>query len=350
MSAGLGEPNAARVSADVAPDAAVTRAAEAETARAAQVAAAPEARRTGSQRLANVERLRLVAMFEIVAFHVSQDRLPLIAGLGLPSFLLLNNAFNCTLSERMGTRAFLRTKVTKLLVPWLVWSLVYALVIVLEKLRHDESIREAFTPWMLVGGTYIHLWFVPFALAGGVFAAALQARTQKVSHPRMVAILLALGTAWVLGGAWIMAREDVRWPALQWLFASPSPILGFALGRVILARDQRLLAVVCALSVVAGVLAELGAFGLGLHRIVPRYAVSMAVVSLALLWPGRPDAWSQKLTPLLFGVYLTHPLIVRTYMATHLPTFGVTLQTLLVFSASVVLVLILQRTPLRRLV
>ena len=32
-----------------------------------------------SPRLANVERLRLVAMYEIVAFHVSEQRLPVVA-------------------------------------------------------------------------------------------------------------------------------------------------------------------------------------------------------------------------------------------------------------------------------
>src|SRR5687768_7541778 len=77
----------------------------------------PKARAT-APRLANVERLRLLAMFEIVAFHVSgafgtNARLPVLAGLGLPTFLLLNNAFNLTLSERMGPRPFLRIKVSR---------------------------------------------------------------------------------------------------------------------------------------------------------------------------------------------------------------------------------------------
>src|SRR5262245_6482169 len=74
--------------------------------------------RARAPRLANVERLRLLAMFEIVAFHVSgalgeSARLPVLAGLGLPSFLLLNNAFNYTLSERMGPRPFLSVKVSR---------------------------------------------------------------------------------------------------------------------------------------------------------------------------------------------------------------------------------------------
>jgi hypothetical protein len=52
--------------------------------------AAPAARREPSERLANVERLRIVAMLEIVTFHVggalANDtyRLPIVGGLGLP--------------------------------------------------------------------------------------------------------------------------------------------------------------------------------------------------------------------------------------------------------------------------
>ena len=89
--------------------------------------------RKSSERLANVERLRIVAMLEIVTFHVGEaigsgaHRLPVVAGLGLPVFLLLNNAFNCTLVERMGTRKFLDVKVSRLLLPWLIWSGVYVL-------------------------------------------------------------------------------------------------------------------------------------------------------------------------------------------------------------------------------
>lgn len=312
--------------------------------------AAVAERRSGSQRLANVERLRLVAMFEIVAFHVSEHRLPIIAGLGLPSFLLLNNAFNCTLSARMGTRAFLRTKVSKLLLPWLVWSALYALVIVLEKLRHHESVTEAFSPWMLVGGTYIHLWFVPFALAGGLFAAGLQARTKQASAGLMTIVMLSFGGALLAGCAWLIGHRQVEWPALQWLFALPSPLLGFALGRTILAADRKLLlAVVVGTSLLAVACQALASYA-DVPSMVTRYATSLALVALAFLWPGRPDRFSQRLTPLLFGIYLTHPLIVRTYMALHLPSLGVFPLALLVFFGSVLLVVALRRTPLRSLV
>jgi surface polysaccharide O-acyltransferase-like enzyme len=319
---------------------------------AAPVSVAPSGavRRAVAERLANVERVRLVAMFEIVAFHVSDQRLPVIAGLGLPAFLLLNNAFNCTLSERMGARPFLRVKVSKLLLPWFVWSLVYALVVVLEKLRHHESLTEAVSPWMIVGGTYEHLWFVPFALFGAVFVAWLQLRTRALAHSFVVFAALASGGALAVACASIVSTGSVNWPMVQWLFALPSPLLGFALGRALLTVERSLLArlttVVALLALTCSVLSLL----LPVPEMVSRYAVSLGLVSLAFVWPGRGDPLSRRVTPLLFGIYLIHPLILRLYQAAHLPVLPVAWFAALVFVTSALLVLGLQRTPLRRLV
>jgi surface polysaccharide O-acyltransferase-like enzyme len=320
------------------------------------VEATPKPRREPTERLANVERLRIVAMLEIVSFHVGGAvatdtyRLPIVGGLGLPVFLLLNNAFNCTLSERMGTRAFLDLKVSRLLLPWLIWSGVYAGIVLAEKVRHGEPLAAAFSPWMIIGGTYTHLWFVPFALFGSLLIAGLQARTKTLPHRTMLAVALGLGTALTLGAGWLLHVGDVQWPLLQWLFALPSPLLGFALGRVILSRDRRLLTgLVVLLSVLA-----VGTWAAAQVVAVPemdwRYAVSMALVSLFFLWPGKADALSRRLTPLLFGIYLTHPLLMRLYQAAHLPELPVGVLGVVVFAAAAALVELLRRGPLKRLV
>lgn len=312
--------------------------------------------RASSARLANVERLRLIAMLEIVAFHVSgavgaeQQRLPIIAGLGLPAFLLLNNAFNTTLSERMGTRAFLNVKVNRLLVPWLAWSLIYATVVVLERLRHGEPVAEAFGFWVLVGGTYDHLWFVPFALFGGTLLARVQARTRRLPHVPVALAALALGGLLVIVDAAVLQRNTIDWPVLQWLFALPSVFLGFALGRVVLAADRRFFSRLGWVMTLLGVACVAGSQALGLFDMSVRYAVSMALVTLAFVWPGRADALSQKLTPSLFGIYLIHPLVVRAYQAAHLPALSVPLLAVLVFAVAAVLVALLRRSPLKRLV
>jgi len=86
------------------------------------------------------------------------------------------------------------------------------------------------------------------------------------------------------------------------------------------------------------------------EEMVRRYAVSMALVSLAFLRPGVSDPVSLRLTPLLFGVYLSHPLVVRIYQGTHLPEPPLALFAALVFGVSALLVALLQRSPLRFLV
>ena len=314
-------------------------------------------RKQPAERLANVERLRIVAMLEIVTFHVGgavgleEYRLPIVGGLGLPVFLLLNNAFNCTLAERRGTRAFLDAKVSRLLVPWLVWSAVYAAVVAAERLRHAEPIAEAFLSWRaLLGGTYTHLWFVPFAMFGSVSIAAAQARTRAVSHRSMAAWSLALGTLLVALDGLILARFDSQWPVQQWLFALPSLLLGFALGRVLLAADRTLSRLLAVLLVVVAALVAAASWVAPVGDIVRRYAVSMALVGVFFSWPGNSDALSRRLTPLLFGVYLTHPLILRLYQAAHLPYVHPALLGVLLFIAAAGLVELLRKTPLRSLV
>jgi surface polysaccharide O-acyltransferase-like enzyme len=320
------------------------------TAVPASVAPSGAVSRAVSARLANVERMRLLAMFEIVAFHVSEQRLPVIAGLGLPAFLLLNNAFNCTLSERMGTRAFLRLKVAKLMWPWLAWSLVYGLVLTLEKLRHHESVAEAVTPWMILGGTNEHLWFVPFALFGGLWVAWLQLRTRALTHAVVVFAALCLGGVAVLGCAFVVSTGAVNWPLVQWAFALPSPLLGFALGRALISEERPLLARLTTVVALLALTCSVLSLFLPVPEMAPRYALSLGLVSLAFVWPGRTDPISRRLTPLLFGIYLSHPLILRLYQAAHLPTLPVAGLAALVFGAAALLVLALQRTPLRRLV
>jgi surface polysaccharide O-acyltransferase-like enzyme len=203
---------------------------------------------------------------------------------------------------------------------------------------------------MIVGGTYTHLWFVPFALFGSLLIAGLQVRTGSVSHPLMVGLTFAAGTALVALGAWLFAATTVEWPMLQWLFALPSPLLGFSLGRLLLARNREFQRrVTVGLTVLALVVVGL-ALVWAVPEMVRRYAVSMALLSLFFLWPGQSDTISKRFTPLLFGIYLVHPLLVRTYQAAHLPQLPTALLGLVVFLAAALFVELLRKTPLARLV
>jgi hypothetical protein len=200
---------------------------------------------------------------------------------------------------------------------------------------------------------------VPFALAGALIIAGVQSQTRAASQGWMSGLAIAVGAGATLANAVLLAPGRIEWPWLQWLFALPAVPFGFGLGRALLAADPRVrtrlawLAGAAALSCLAvGLVWGLGTvWGWPLpEEMVRRYAVAMALVSLAFIWPGTADPLSIRLTPLLFGVYLSHPLVVRSYQAAHLPELPLAVFAALVFSVSAGLVALLQRSPLRFLV
>jgi len=129
-------------------------------------------------------------MFEIVAFHtLDGGRLPVIAGLGLPTFLLLSAAFSVVSADRRGPAFVAGLKLRKLGLAWLFWCAVYAVVLSALAVRHGAPWYAPFhTPWMLLYGPRIHLWFIP---AAGSISAYLHAATRHLD--RHVISLLWLG-------------------------------------------------------------------------------------------------------------------------------------------------------------
>jgi surface polysaccharide O-acyltransferase-like enzyme len=203
---------------------------------------------------------------------------------------------------------------------------------------------------MIVGGTYDHLWFVPFALFGSVLIVGLQAKTRAWGAPGVVSAALVAGLSLAAVCAWTLATQPIDWPALQWLFALPSPLLGFALGRAVLVSDGKVLRRVALVMAALGLAALVGAHFAPEIEMLRRYLVSLALVTLAFIWPGDTDRFSQRLTPLLFGIYLVHPLLVRIYQAAHLPELPLIVLTALVFAAAALSVALLSRSRLRWLV
>ncbi len=191
--------------------------------------------RTVSARVASIERLRLLAMFEIVAFHSSVgERLPLIGGLGLPLFLVLSTAFSTVSTERRDARHVIWSKLRYVGVAWLFWCAIYALHNWLLAIHQGRPIGSVFDPAMLLYGPTVHLWFAPFAIFAGSAAAVAyeRARPSLPSSRLWVWAAVAIGVATVLLLApWLLSPAPVG----QWAFAFPSIFLGLALGLVMLA-------------------------------------------------------------------------------------------------------------------
>lgn len=299
-------------------------------------------------RLANVERLRVLAMLEIVRYHDHGDRLALVGGLGLPTFLLLTNLFNCTLTKKRGPGKFMQDKRERLVVPWIFWSLFYAAWLLQGALRKGEPLSGVLSWQMILAGTSAHLWFVPFAFASAALVSGAQWLTRDLPDRITANVALVIGAA-VLIGIGLMPEHDYPAPVPQWLLSTPSAFLGFAMGRLVIAEGNKFtLRAALPVAVGAGAIALYCALGHP-NFLMQRYSTSILLVIATLLWPGKPEAVSKFISPLLFGIYLAHHFIADRVLS-HTPVHGTPWLFLVDFALTVGFVRFLKLTPLKRFV
>jgi surface polysaccharide O-acyltransferase-like enzyme len=299
-------------------------------------------------RLANVERLRVLAMLEIVRYHDHGDRLALVGGLGLPTFLLLTNLFNCTLTKKRGPGRFMQDKRERLVVPWMFWSVFYAAWLLQGAFRKGEPLGGVLSWDMILAGTSAHLWFVPFAFASAALVAGAQWLTRDLPDRITANVALVLGAA-VLIGIGLMPEHDYPAPIPQWLLSTPSAFLGFAMGRLVIAEgDKFTWRAALPVAIGAAALALYCALGHP-NFLMQRYSTSILLVVATLLWPGKADATSKFISPLLFGIYLAHHFIADRVLS-HTPIHGTPWLFLVDFVLTIGFVRFLKQTPLKRFV
>jgi surface polysaccharide O-acyltransferase-like enzyme len=302
-----------------------------------------------AERLANVERLRILAMLEIVRYHDHDDRLPFVGGLGLPTFLLLTALFNCTLTERRGVSKFLTDKRERLFLPWVFWSVVYGGMLVISGVRHGEPISSLLSWQMILAGTSSHLWFVPFAMFSAGLVAGTHMLTRHAPNRLTGFIAMFVGAA-VLLSIGLMPEADRPAPIPQWLLSFPSAVFGFALGRLVLAEGNK--PAVRDLIPIA-IVALIGAVYFQWFQpnmLIWRYCVSLILVFVVFSIPGKLDPISKFLSPLLFGIYLAHHLVSGRLLV-KLPFIEHSQYLFLVdFAITALLVRALKFTPLKRFI
>jgi surface polysaccharide O-acyltransferase-like enzyme len=313
-----------------------------------KAAPAPVTALAKAARLANVERLRVLAMLEIVRYHDHNDRLVLVGGLGLPTFLLLTNLFNCTLTHKRGPERFMADKRQRLVVPWIFWSLFYGAFLLVGAYRHQEPLGEVFSWNMILAGTSAHLWFVPFAFASAGAVAGAQHLTRNLPDRATGSVALVIGAVVLIVLGLLPEREYIA-PIPQWLLSTPSAFLGFAMGRLVIA-DGPYFRLKTALPIAIGALV-LSAYCLFFPNfLIQRYATSILLVLAALLVHGKPEPVSTFLSPLLFGIYLAHHFVADRVLS-HVPgVAGMPWLFLVDFICTIFLVRALKETPLKRFI
>lgn len=153
-----------------------------------------------------VDYFRLAAALGIVWFNSGAPGARL-AYAALPFFLVL-----ISLPSTLSVAAQAR----RLIVPFLVWSALYALVQIAFAVKRHEG---AFDWWewnMLLTGTWLHLWLLPFAFVASVLSPWFR-------HP-----LATLGAALLLASLLAMNGTPDGPPVVQWSFGIIPVLVGIA--------------------------------------------------------------------------------------------------------------------------
>ena len=311
-------------------------------------------------RIANIERLRIVSAFAVASFHVD-DWFPRSIGVaGFIILLLSFCAFVVNKPEPYSITDLAKRKAQRLLKPWLFWSMIYGGLSLVKMIYENLSFSDVFSPTMLLTGTRIHLWFLPFAFVAALLLALIHRRTVSISDSFTITTAISIGTLCILGCSIIQSRLQLPTPLAQWTLGLPAIPLGFALGRIkILERieDRRKYFVFVILSMMAAsavciVLAWVS-HGTWLDygsKFAIRYFVSITIFCFALNWRGHLDPISRNLALLSYGIYLIHPLVTVPFYQ-----FGIAIQhpfvlLFLVLFVSSLIIIILRKTPLKQFV
>jgi len=311
-------------------------------------------------RIANIERLRITSVFAVVSFHTHKWFPNNLCFVGLIILLLCSCAFVVNKPEAYGLVDLTKRKTRRLMVPWVFWSVVYGGLGLAKMILRNVSFSDVFSPMMLLTGTRIHLWYLPFVFVAAMLIGFVHRRIRNIPERFKIVPAILIGALSVLTFSIMQSYVDLWTPLVQWALGLPAIPLGFALGRIMLVQDVRhrrnyyLLATLStAVAAIACIVLVRLANEMHLNYgiiIAMRYSISVAIICSALYWQGHLDAISRELASLSYGIYLIHPLVIAPFYL-----FGIAEQhplvlLFLVLSVSSLITHIMRKTPLKQFV
>jgi surface polysaccharide O-acyltransferase-like enzyme len=220
---------------------------------------------------------RFLAALGIVWFHTQAPGFR-VAYIALPFFLVLLS---------MPSSSSVATRAKRLLLPFLTWSLVFAMLNTALSLKNQSPPFEWWRWNMILSGTWIHLWFLPFA-----FLAALV--SPWLRHP-----LASLGAAILAAMLIVLNGYPQSVPFGQWAFGTIPVLVGIAF----FSWGWRLAVTTLFLSTLI----------LFLGQPSPDNITILAGTGLALLFLSNhmpENAVSDWCARLSLWIYLSHPLVI----------------------------------------
>lgn len=299
-------------------------------------------------RVAGFDVLRLVALTAIVAFHAGAPGAEYTSW-RLPALAIISASLAAGRDPRSFTGQ-VRKSASRLLAPWAFWCGVYGVIDLSLQLRLGVSIVDDLGVRVLLTGTSVHLWYLPFAFTMMVFINVARRLATRM-NPGLFAGL-AVGIA-LLGLAALAVHKpyegDAGTPGPQWLRCLPAVFLGLGMGT---AMRHEALGRPALVGLALATAAACGAIAVGLQDdLALRYGLAALLVAAAASWRFDPPHWLTATVGLGMGVYLVHMAVHRVVyaLANRLPTPDLTPagQGLVVIVLSFALVAALSRTRLK---
>lgn len=259
--------------------------------------AAPRAK--AAERNTNLEILRIVAAFGIVAYH-AQVPFKEVPYAGLIAFLalspLVDARFNWTRIRSIVSLA------NVFLLPWVFWFVIYAAANVV---MNKPALPEGNSVASVLYGSAPHLWFLPLIF---VVLAAL-GQIKRVCSPVVVFWIAIAAGSLVLATAIAWHPQTMAAPApyAQWIHGSAAILAGLALG-LYRATIKGAWGGIVVLSAALLICSTYWLPGMSLT-----YAIGLVGVGLALFSREPFAAYGKAIRAVsqcMFGVYLVHILAI----------------------------------------
>jgi hypothetical protein len=261
-------------------------------------------------KLPGFDLLRLICICAIAWFHVSAPYSSFLQ-FRLISLMLLSIALATNKSSRPFIES-IRKRAYRMLIPFLFWSLVYAIPLLRLVYVKHESFGAVFKWTMLLYGTTISLWYLPFAFVACTIAERASIYFKKIRLWQSLLILSIIGIILLIfcGKLWMIRITQP--PFAQYIYSLSAIPIGMAMGLSIKHFNNREInwgmVTIASLFIVVSFLIDI-TFGESSMPLITRYMWGSTIFAIsAMIIKVHP--FITRFAPLAMGVYLIHPGII----------------------------------------